>query len=1069
MAIAALFACSVAPSATSAQAPAKPPDLTRLETGVALHREMSGGQTHAFALPLSAGDYVHLVVMQRGIDVVVRLFDPQGKKVLEVDSPNGTEGPEPVFWVAEAAGDYRLEVNAPDPGVTPGKYDVEVNERRPATGDDRLRTEAERMFGEAVLLDAQGAPAKAIPVFREALDAFRKAHQDKRTAETLIALGDSLANAAVRKPDEALDCHAQALAIARALKDRGLEGDALFHTGIVYSYTKEFEKTIRYYNEALDAYREVKDQDGATNMLDYLGMIYRHLGEYEKAISYFEQVLSFLKSSNVPGGDLQACNTMSSIAVSYSDLSQYDKSIAVGTQELELARRIGNRHAQSTALNNMATDYTYLGQFDKAIDILQQLLPLAREEKNAAMEGIILGNLATAYTGAGRVQESIPYYEQSLENARQLRDGDGEATNLSNLARAYDKMGQYDKALDLCQQALQVRRAIRDRAGEGVTLEVLGGIHVDLGRHEEAAHYMQQALILLHSTKSLVHEAIAFAGLMDNARALNQPSLAIFYGKSAVNLYQTIRTEIHTLSPDTQKTFLKQHQTGYHTLAEILISQGRLPEAEQVLNLLKEEEYFDFVRRDSAEASSFKGTADLTPDEAEREKKYHEIGDHLLAIGMARGELLSKRNRTAEENARLQQFDLDVEAGNQQFQRFLDGLATQFAAKPEGGVRLAALRETQGIMEDLRDLPKGTVAIYTLVGEQKYRSILVTPDVEKAYEFSISGTDLDRKILEFRQAVENPRQDPRPLARELYNILLGNMANDLREAKAQTLMFSLDGTLRYLPLAALFDGQKYLLEQYRLTVFTPASNARLKEAPSQHWTAAGFGVTKAHEGTAPLPGVAQELAGIIKSAPRAKGVLPGVVKLDDEFTDQTWRAELHNRYPVVHVASHFHFQPGNETDSYLLLGDGSRLTLAQLKISSGLFGGVQLLTLSACNTGLGGSADGKEVEGFGVLAQRQGAKAVVASLWPVADTSTSVLMREFYRIRESGGGMTKAEALREAQLHLLRGSLGRQESSAETNRGVRTASPGGDFQPNTKAPYSHPYYWAPFFLMGNWL
>src|SRR5262249_44363695 len=120
--------------------------------------------------------------------------------------------------------------------------------------------------------------------------------------------------------------------------------------------------------------------------------------------------------------------------------------------------------------------------------------------------------------------------------------------------------------------------------------------------------------------------------------------------------------------------------------------------------------------------------------------------------------------------------------------------------------------------------------------------------------------------------------------------------------------------------------------------------------------------------------------------------------------------------------SHFQFRPGNEAESFLLLGDGSHLSLAQLKEQWNVFRGVDLLTLSACDTAMGSSgATGTEVEGFAVLAQRKGAKAVVASLWPVADTSTQALMQTFYRQRESQPGMPKVEALRQAQLALLRG------------------------------------------------
>src|SRR5207253_1299522 len=96
----------------------------------------------------------------------------------------------------------------------------------------------------------------------------------------------------------------------------------------------------------------------------------------------------------------------------------------------------------------------------------------------------------------------------------------------------------------------------------------------------------------------------------------------------------------------------------------------------------------------------------------------------------------------------------------------------------------------------------------------------------------------------------------------------------------------------------------------------------------------------------------------------------------------------------------FQFVPGDETRSFLVLGNGERLSLEEVKNSVNLFSGVDLLSLSACSTGVGGpGADGREVEGFGVLAQRQGAKAIIATLWPVSDESTRLLMRHFYELR----------------------------------------------------------------------
>jgi CHAT domain-containing protein len=379
-------------------------------------------------------------------------------------------------------------------------------------------------------------------------------------------------------------------------------------------------------------------------------------------------------------------------------------------------------------------------------------------------------------------------------------------------------------------------------------------------------------------------------------------------------------------------------------------------------------------------------------------------------------------------------------------------------------------------MEDLRELGAGTVALYTLVGEEKYRVMLITPDVQIARESPIAAAELSRKVLAFRQVLQNPRLDPVPLAQELYRILVGPVAHDLQEAKAETLMWSLDGVLRYLPVAALHDGQQYMVERYRNAIFTPASQARLKDRPSARWKGLGLGVSQAHEGFLALPAVADELSGIIReeNGGSKSGVLPGTIKLDGAFTAASMLAALRQRYPVVHIASHFQFQPGNETASFLLLGDGSHLSLSQIKTLPNVFGGVDLLTLSACDTATGGAGgDGKEIEGFGVLAQRQGAKAVVATLWPVADESTKELMQTFYRLRETRPGMPKVEALRQAQLALLHGAE-QEAASPETPRAAqRVGDNGGDavrprLGANSQAPHAHPYYWAPFILIGNW-
>ena len=328
----------------------------------------------------------------------------------------------------------------------------------------------------------------------------------------------------------------------------------------------------------------------------------------------------------------------------------------------------------------------------------------------------------------------------------------------------------------------------------------------------------------------------------------------------------------------------------------------------------------------------------------------------------------------------------------------------------------------------------------------------------------------------------NPKSDPVPQAQELYKILVGPAAQDIAGAKAVTLMWSLDEVLRYLPMAALHDGHQYLVEKYRNTVFTPASVAELTSRPNiKTWQGLGMGVSKSYGQFPALPAVPEELHRVIREANEARpeGVLPGEVMLDEEFTEASMKKALEHKYPLVHIASHFDFQAGNETNSFLLLGgkdaQGARLTLAEIREDPGFtFADTELLTLSACDTAVGGAeGDGREVDGLGILAQQKGAKAVVASLWGVYDASTGLLMQEFYKKWTTHPNMSKAEALRQAQVALLRGKIGGLQASA--NRGVKVesengkpAAGGGDGKNASHTNYSHPYYWAPFILIGNW-
>jgi CHAT domain-containing protein len=215
-----------------------------------------------------------------------------------------------------------------------------------------------------------------------------------------------------------------------------------------------------------------------------------------------------------------------------------------------------------------------------------------------------------------------------------------------------------------------------------------------------------------------------------------------------------------------------------------------------------------------------------------------------------------------------------------------------------------------------------------------------------------------------------------------------------------------------------------------------------------------------------------ELDAIVKSSQSASGIFAGKRLLNAEFTSKTLRNNL-SGYNILHIATHGEFVPVDANASFLLLGDGTKLIIKDIKNAIDDLYQVHLVVLSACQTALGDKGeDGVEISGLSYYFLNGGAKAVIASLWSVNDDSTSQLMKRFYTNLAKGTAqapMSKIEALRQAQLGLLRSNESGQESDQRGNFVTVEVRPIENVQPAKKNNFAHPYYWAPFILIGNGL
>jgi CHAT domain-containing protein len=599
-----------------------------------------------------------------------------------------------------------------------------------------------------------------------------------------------------------------------------------------------------------------------------------------------------------------------------------------------------------------------------------------------------------------------------------------------------------------------------------------------LGRDQEAQELLQKAYATAHVSDNQIVAWRVPGELMQLYAAgplANRP-LAIFYGKEAVNRLQSLRGNLAGSGGANQSAFVSAADVSsiYQSLEDLLIEDGRLDETQQVFTAVKEQELNQFTGR-STESAAPSAPArpatlvDLNP----AEKQLQDDDAQMVALGRELGALQDKYDiegdqMSSADKARLEQLHQKVDAAQKAADARAAAVARNSASAGEAKLRAQDIKNfSRAFQGTLHELGHDAVVVQYHISPGKVTIFLTTANVTVTRESAIKRADLDQRIFSFRRTLSGPQQDPLPEAQALYRVLVAPIADDLRQAGAKTLMLSLEDTLRYLPFAALHDGKSYLIEDYAIAMVTEAARDKLTQAPQPaDWGVWGLGVTKGGRDYPPLPAVQDELTGIAAQlGGRSK------VSLDQDFTERTLRNGLDQHYPIIHIASHFLFTPGSMDDSILLLGDGKTLSLAAIRDKL-QFDRVELLTLSACQTAVGDSGaprHGVEVESLGAIAQQAGAKAVLASLWSVSDESTAALMRTLYK-EEKEDHVTKAEALRRSQLALLHGTAAPAATGAQRGLSRVGESQGAaGVAPGSGAPYAHPFYWAPFVLMGNWL
>ncbi|NEQ33582.1 MAG: CHAT domain-containing protein [Leptolyngbya sp. SIO4C5] len=576
--------------------------------------------------------------------------------------------------------------------------------------------------------------------------------------------------------------------------------------------------------------------------------------------------------------------------------------------------------------------------------------------------------------------------------------------------------------------------------------------------------YYQRSLAILQEIGDRGGEAITLNNIGNTLENQSQLELAIVFHKQSVNVYESIRGGLGTLDTDLQSSYTDSIANTYRRLADLLLQQDRILEAQRVLDLLKVQELDEYLRDVRGNSNTQTGVDYLRP-EAAILARYEERQQSAIALGQELEALkdIAEDQRSTAQNQRIAQItDLlaEIKSSFGEFSRSPEIRALLEQLSYEASEASVKLNQLDGLRNELQQL--NATIFYPLILEDCLELVITTPDSPPLRRtVPVTKAELNEAILAFRQALTRPGSDIEASAQQLYDWLVRPLEDDLAAAGVETIIYAPDGQLRYIPLAALHDGNQWLTQRYRVNNITAASLTDLTKADAAQpriLAAAYTDETLVH--TPEVNGTSYTFTGLPGAGLEVETLPAERTFLNQAFSLSAVRPIM-DEYTVLHLATHAAFVPGVPEDSFILFGNGDTPTLRD--IESWTLNGVDLVVLSACETGVGGLGNGEEILGLGYTFQLQGARAVLSSLWQVSDQGTQVLMTAFYDALSQG--MSKAEALQQAQATLITGDFS-ATAAARAGIGIVNQQTGEAFTAET---LDHPYYWAPFILIGNGL
>lgn len=824
------------------------------------------------------------------------------------------------------------------------------------------------------------------------------------------------------------------------------QGRTLYEAG-------RFTEAATLWQQAAEGYQSQGERVKVALSLSYLSLGYQELGQWpnaQKAISQSLELLTNNKQQTTnhklilaqalnTQGSLQlamgqteaALNTWKQAAIAYTDAG--DEAGMLGSQinQAQALQTLGlYRQAQTTleqlneklqaqpdslvkatGLRSLGVALQVVGDLQKSQEVLEQSLAIAQRLDSSPDTSTIFFSLGNTARALKDYQKAFDLYHKAAENATNritkleaqlnqlslsVQTKKWEATqallsqiqsNLTNLppsraavyaqvnlaesliARRSNSPDQRSEIAQLLAKAIQQARGLKDSRAESYALGELGRLYEQTQQWSDAQNLTQEALSLAQAISA---DHIAYRWEWQLGRILKQQGNltgAVAAYTEAVNTLQSLRNDLVAINFDVQFTFRESVELVYRELVRLLLE---LPPT---------------------------ASLNLRPDQEEEQE------------GVLNQKNLEKARKVIEslQLAELENFFREA----------------CLKTKPE---QIDQVDPTAAVIYPII-LPDRLAVIVSLPRQSSLKVRL------RYYQTKLPQSQVESILEQLLQSLNPAFSNKQRLrvSQQVYDWLIRPAEAQFAESGVKTLVFVPDGSLRNLPMAALHDGQHYLVEKYNIAISQGLQLLQPRSLTRNRLKVLLGGLTEARQGFSALPAVQSEL-NQIASKLRSK------VLLNQKFIKTTLEDQIYAEpFSIIHLATHAQFS-SNAENTFLLTWDG-RINVKDLdRLLRGReredTNPIELLVLSACQTAVG---DKRAALGLAGLAVRSGTRSTLATLWSVRDQSTAELMAEFYR-ELTQTEVNKAEALRQAQLTLLK-----------------------------KPKYEHPFYWAPFVLVGNWL